>query len=288
MVSVRSFMLQLYYRLQYPGRVLANAQREAHGRAPVMVLAYHRIADDAATPWTQSTASFARQIEWLKQHIDLISFAEAQSRIRSGRNHRAAVSITFDDGYAANSVAAIPLLLREQIPCTYFVTSRSVLEGVPFYHDADLGKPLALNTPAQIREMSDAGIEIGNHSWSHPDFGKIRDVDLLFREVVTSGEELSNLVGRPIRYFAFPFGHHRNMNAGVFRLAKEHGYEAVCSAYGGYNFPGDDAFHLQRIMADSALIRLKNWLTVDPRKLMTIERFEYDVADSPLAVGASP
>jgi len=286
-MSFRSLMLHVSYRLRYPGRALVNAERAARGMAPVMVLAYHRIADDAATPWTQSTASFANQIRWLKRHFDLVSLAEAQRRIHSGRNHRAAASVTFDDGYADNCRAAIPLLIREGIPCTYFVASGAVLEGVPFYHDAHVGKRLALNTPDEIREMAAAGIEIGNHSQTHLDLGQVHDLDTLYREVVTSGEELSNLTGKPVRYFAFPFGHPPNMNAEVFRLAREHGYLGVCSAYGGYNFPGDDAFHLQRIMADDELIRLKNWMTVDPRKLAGIKRFEYGDAEWSAAAGAS-
>ena len=46
-----------------------------------------------------------------------------------------AVAITFDDGYAENCRQAIPLLVRNQIPCTYFVTLENVLEGKPFAHD---------------------------------------------------------------------------------------------------------------------------------------------------------
>ena len=48
----------------------------------------------------------------------------------------------------------------------------------------------------------------------------------------------------------------------------------VCSAYGGYNYPGDDPFHVHRIPAVCEMLRLKNWLTADPRKIHT-RRFEY-------------
>ena len=53
----------------------------------------------------------------------------------------------------------------------------------------------------------------------------------------------------------------------AFHVAWEAGYAGVCSAYGGYNFPGDDPFHLRRFHADCEFIRFKNWLTIDPRKL---------------------
>ena len=78
-----------------------------------------------------------------------------------------------------------------------------------------------------------------------------------------------------MRYFAFPFGQHKNLNPNAFALAKESGFEGVCSAYGGYNFAGDDPFHLQRIHVDNDLIRLKNWVTVDARKLAMVKRYEY-------------
>ena len=34
-------------------------------------------------------------------------------------------------------------------------------------------------------------------------------------------------------------------------MAFEYGYEGVCSAYGDYNFGGDDPFHIRRIHAET-------------------------------------
>ena len=73
----------------------------------------------------------------------------------------------------------------------------------------------------------------------------------------------------------------------VFQLAREAGFAGVCSAYGGYNVPGDDPFHLQRIHADPDIIRLKNWLTVDPRKLARVARFQYQMSQPPAQADAS-
>ena len=92
--------------------------------------------------------------------------------------------------------------------------------------------------------------------------------------MVVAGEELRQAIGRPVRYFAFPFGLSGHLNRTVFKLAHEFGYDGVCSAYGGYNFPGDDPFHLQRICADE-MLRVKNWVTVDPRKMRRPYRFDY-------------
>jgi peptidoglycan/xylan/chitin deacetylase (PgdA/CDA1 family) len=258
-----------------PCRWWTSALRAAEGQAPVMVLFYHRIADDYPNEWTASNRTFARQMRWLKKRFDMVSLSEAQRRLRSGSNKRPCVSVTFDDGYADNCRQALPLLIREQIPCTYFVASRHVLEGKPFEHDVALGRPLAPNTPQQIRELAAAGIEVGAHTRNHTDLGKVTDPGRLDDELVGSKEDLEAITGKPVRYFAFPFGQRRNLSPAAFLLAKDAGFAAVCSAYGGYNFAGDDPFHLQRIHVDDDLIRLQNWVTVDSRKLALSQRYEY-------------
>lgn len=265
----KSLLLNLYYHASLPVRWWNDHCLRAEDRAPLMVLYFHRIADDDATPWTISNTLFARQIHWLQRHFELISLEETQRRIRSGANDRPAVSITFDDGYSENCRHAIPLLVRERIPCTYFVTAGNVLEGRPFKHDLLYGLNLDPNSLDQLKAMAAAGIDIGAHTYNHVDLGTTIDRHELFSEVVLAADELRAAIGHPVRYFAFPYGLHGNLSREAFRLGAEAGYEAMCSAYGGFNYPGDDPFHLQRIPVDSTMIRLKNWVTGDPRKLRT-------------------
>jgi peptidoglycan/xylan/chitin deacetylase (PgdA/CDA1 family) len=275
MQSCKLNVLKLYYYGTWPYRCCRNYHRARSGRAPIMVLYYHRVADDVSNNVTCPNRTFARQMSWLKANFEMVSLAEAQQRIRSGVNHRPCVSITFDDGYADNCRFALPLLVREQIPCTYFVSTRYVFGGMPFPHDLEQGLRFAPNTLAELKDMAAAGIEIGAHTRSHVDLGRVTDPARLLDEVTTAGEELQAALERPVRYFAFPYGQHENLNRAAFQTAYEAGYEGVCSAYGGFNLPGDDAFHIQRIHADPELIRLKNWLTGDPRKRQ-IARFEYE------------
>ena len=276
----KQLLLNLYYHATVPARAWSYRRRTSRGRQPAIVLFWHRIADDRATPWTTSNALFARQISWLQKRFPLVSLEEAQRRIRQGDNREPCVSITFDDGYSDNCRKAIPLLVERHIPCTYFVTAHNVLAGEPFSHDLALGHRLAVNTVEELRTMAAAGIEIGAHAFNHANLGAISDVQLLHHEVVESREVLRDAIGRPIRYFAFPFGLHANLSPAAFALAKEAGYAGACSAYGGFNFAGDDPFHLQRISADGPMICLKNWCTLDPRKLHT-PRFEYRTVEVP-------
>lgn len=237
---------------------------EQGGRAPISVIVFHRIADDRANAWTTSTADFTRAIGWLRSNFELISLSEAQRRIGSEASHKVSVCVTFDDGYAENCDVALPLLVEQGIPCTYFVTTQPVLEQTPFPHDVRMGRVFKPNTIDELRSFAGQGIDIGAHTRTHPDVGQISDSETLFDEVVRARDDLQEALGKDVRYFAFPFGGRENLSAEAFELARQAGYAGACSAYGDYNFPGGDAFHLQRRCVDGSLLRVKNWVTMDP------------------------
>jgi peptidoglycan/xylan/chitin deacetylase (PgdA/CDA1 family) len=268
-------LLSLYYHGSLPWRAWNNRASAWAGMAPIAVLMYHRVADDRATEWTTSNRMFARQIDWLARHFEIIALGEAQRRMQFGVNRRMAVCITFDDGYADNCLTALPLLVRRRIPCTYFVTTENVLNQTPFAHDLKLGASPRPNTTGQIRALAEAGIEIGGHTRTHADLGALGRRDRLWDEIVLAADELSAIAGRPIRHFAFPFGQHKNLSPLAFALAEEAGFDGVCSAYGGYNLPGDDPFHLQRIAVGEDMLRMKNWVTFDPRKPAITPRYDF-------------
>jgi hypothetical protein len=98
----------------------------------------------------------------------------------------------------------------------------------------------------------------------------------LNREIVDSKHEIEAAIGRPVRYFAFPFGQHAHLSARAFEIGRQVGYAGLCSAYGGYNHVGGDPFHLQRLHGDPCLDYLKNWLDFDPRVGRT-RRFNYQL-----------
>lgn len=261
----KRWLLNVYYHASRPYRRRALARAARDGCVPISVLFYHRVADEHPCSWTVSRTVFSRQIDWLQSRCELISLDEVQRRMRGRCSTHPAVSITFDDGYAENCDHAIPLLIERRIPCTYFVTLDPILTGSAFPHDTALGKNLPPNTLEQLRAMADAGVEIGAHGRHHFSLGAIRDPRRLRDEVVAARDELADALGHPVRYFAFPFGQFTDLRADVFTLAREAGLLGVCSAYGGYNRPGDDPFHLQRIHVDNDLVRLKNRVTIDPR-----------------------
>jgi peptidoglycan/xylan/chitin deacetylase (PgdA/CDA1 family) len=271
--ACRAPLLDLYYLATLPQRRQSAAQWESDHKAPITVLFYHRVADSEPNDWTIPTEQFRRQISWVKDRLDVVTLEEAQRRIAAQGNDRPAVSITFDDGYADNCATALPWLLKNNVPFTYFVTTNHIQSGEPFAHDVAAGRPLPPNTVEQIRALAASGAEIGAHSRSHADLGRLADKQALHDEIVGSKRDLEAIIDRSVRYFAFPFGRPENLSNEAIRVAFHAGLRGVCSAYGGYNLPGDDPFHVQRIHGDPEWARFRNWLTFDPRKLRQPKQF---------------
>ena len=280
--SPHELALTAYYYATLHARRREAIMRAGQFREAVRILFYHRVANDSPNPWTISTSAFAAQINWLRSRFDLVSLAEAQERIDCHRNRFPTACITFDDGYAENLRFAIPLLLKHKIPCTYFVATDFVTHGKPFPHDTAARRPLPVHTLSEIRDLAAAGVEIGAHTRTHANLGGELSPERLVSEIVGSKRDLEAAIGKPVRYFAFPYGQHENLSATAFRVAYAAGFAGVCSAYGGYNWPGDDAFHLRRFHADEAFIRFMNWMTVDSRKVRL--QHDFDPGDFRTAV----
>jgi peptidoglycan/xylan/chitin deacetylase (PgdA/CDA1 family) len=269
----KDLALRLYYYTTLPNRWLWNKWLAKAGRLPIVILFYHRVAQQQDNPWTIANHRFETHLRWLGRRYEFISLAETQRRLRDGCSHQPAVSITFDDGYADNCEFALPYLIKHRIPCTYFVSSHNVLEGHPFPHDVQNGLPLRTNTEDQIRALAAAGIEIGTHTKNHVDLGKVTDPAALNSEIVSSREQLESVIQRPVRYFAAPYGFPNNISVRAIELIRASGFKGFCSAFGGYNHPGQDTYHLRRIHGDPEFIRLKNWVSIDPRKRYVGQQF---------------
>ena len=267
MSLLRDGLLQSYKLATSRSRGRIRAALEQSGQCPAAVLFYHRVADQHPNGWTIGQSDFGRHLDWLGSRCEFATLAEIRESQRAGRRDRLQVCVTFDDGYGENCDWALPQLLNRNIPCVYFVTASNVEQQRPFPHDRECGIELPVNTIEQIRHFANRGIEIGCHTATHPDLGLPLPTSRLRAEIVDSRHRLQDWTGQSIDYFAFPYGQPENISQAAIDVVIEAGFRGFVSAYGGWNWPGEDDFHLQRIHGDPGIARLSNWLTLDPRKL---------------------
>lgn len=108
----------------------------------------------------------------------------------------------------------------------------------------------------QVREMSQAGMEFGSHSVSHPILATMSDPAALHFELHHSKVTLERETGRPVIAFAYPVGGRGAVNARVLAAVAQSGYEFAFTYEPGVNKPSSgDRFLLKRIPVERYITR---------------------------------
>lgn len=189
------------------------------------VLLYHTVSRNPRDELYVTPEDFRRQMEWLSVHGRRgVSLDEVLNGGRDG------VALTFDRLTRDEHEIVIPELRRRGWTATFFVCTSS-LRG-----------PGAL-TPEELRGIAETGFAIESHSVRHLWLTRRTD-DLVKGELVDSRREIEALTGRPVRYFAYPFG---AVDERVKRLARESGYQAAFAVTPGRSFEDADPYALRRV-----------------------------------------
>jgi peptidoglycan/xylan/chitin deacetylase (PgdA/CDA1 family) len=202
-----------------------------------MVWMYHSVEPDHQDPFkaTVSPARLDRQMRWLRSNrLRGVSIGELLDARAEG-SARGLVGLTFDDGYQDFFRYAMPVLERYGFAATVFVLSGR-LGG---HNEWDpLRQRKKLLTADEIRNVADAGMEIGSHGLTHLSLPDVDDA-VLSAETVNSRATLGELLGQPIRGFCYPYG---NLDGRVVTAVQAAGYEYACAtepshAIGRYALP---------------------------------------------------
>jgi len=217
-----------------------------------VVLCYHSI-HPAKSFASASPTVFGHHLDWLAENCDVVPLVQILRAVQTPRRARPAVAITFDDGYLDNYEFAFPLLHSRRLPATFFVTA-GLLERDPAavvrkktlrQSTYDEVQPLEW---AQVRAMHAAGMEIGAHTYSHPNLAvlsRARARDELWR----SKQIIEDRLGQPVRSMAYPFGKAgRHFTSETATLVEAIGYEYACAVLFRAVRPSDSRFAIPRLI----------------------------------------
>ncbi len=223
---------------KYSGAMAAQ-ERLAYwsGRRFMSAVLFHRVTDEIPPDGlTVTTAWFRDFCGLMRDRFNVVPLAELYQILMTGATPALrTVAITFDDCYRDNLFAA-RVLAEHKLPATFFIPTKYV--GTDHVFDWDIGlKTMANLTWADVQEMQQLGHEIGSHSVSHPDMG-VLSLSEARCELAESKSTLEDLLQRPVRWFAFPYGGRANCPVEQLALAREVGYEACFSAFRGFIEPG--------------------------------------------------
>src|SRR5215510_3787918 len=115
---VRSVLPKLLHRMILLHRAVLRNQ--------LTILYYHAIISTplAVHNWCfVDKSSFISQIQYLKNHFEVLPLSDAVRRLKNGRISRPTAVVTFDDGFQNNYDLAFPILREMGVPATIFLVT---------------------------------------------------------------------------------------------------------------------------------------------------------------------
>lgn len=125
-----------------------------------------------------------------------------------------------------------------------FVTSARV----PVARDGEGGEGQAqlMLDWAEMRAMTEARIDFGSHTCSHPIMTRIPPGDLA-REIADSKRAIEAELGIPCVFFAYPNGRAEDCPERIGEMLAAQGYAAACANVHGFNDAATDRMMLRRL-----------------------------------------
>lgn len=219
-------------------------------RCPILMYHYIGEVPQDATPLrrdlTVTAAQLAEQIAWLRDNgYTTITLAQlAAALLDSADLPEKPVALTFDDGYADAYEVAAPTLAQSGMVGTFFLIS------------GRMDQPGYLSW-TQAAELARAGMEIGNHSATHPDLTAL-DRTAQQAEIEAAATAIEAAVGARPQAFCYPLGRY---TLTTVALLKETGHRVAVTTRDGTVQYGRYPYALRRVrVRGSTTLRTFAWL----------------------------
>jgi len=219
-------------------RRLLNSTRN-DSRGPVLLMYHGTPEDEPDLQFSTRAANFAAQLDLLQAFgwhtariCDLDSPAALPERT---------VIITFDDGYADNFNGGFEPLVRRGMVASWFIVSSCIGKRAQWLDSPPAQRQMLSST--QLRKMHSAGMEVGSHTRTHADLGKL-DQHRLKDEIHGARTDLEEILGAAVTSFAYPYGRFRPAAVEAVQAA---GYRHACTTRPGWYNNSDSPLQLRRI-----------------------------------------
>jgi peptidoglycan/xylan/chitin deacetylase (PgdA/CDA1 family) len=195
-----------------------------------LVLCYHAVSPEWPIGLAVTPEALDRQVSWLLERgYTPATFYEAVVHPPAQKTF----AVTFDDGWISVLHHGFPVLSRLGVPATVFVstsftdTPEKPLVGPDLveWHEGPYRDELYCLSWPQLRELSEAGWEIGSHTMRHAWLTRVGE-ERLHEELRGSKARCEEALDRPCRTIAYPKG---DFDERVERAAGAAGYEAAAA-----------------------------------------------------------
>jgi peptidoglycan/xylan/chitin deacetylase (PgdA/CDA1 family) len=178
---------------------VANPVAVMH-RPQVPILCYHQIRE-----WSPSDSKTAKDYI-----VPIEKFRDQMKALAENGYHTISPDQLYDYLVKGTALPSKPFLLTyDDTRAEQFTIAREEMKkygfkGVYFIMTVSLGRP-GYMTREEVKELSDEGNVIGSHTWNHSNVKNYTAKDWPL-QVDKPSQQLENITGKPVEYFAYPFG----------------------------------------------------------------------------------
>lgn len=179
------------------------------GTSATVILQYHHVSEDTPKSTSIAPAQFTKHLQYLKDnHFNVVPLSTLVNALKNQQPIAdKTVVITFDDAYQSIFTHAKPLLEQFNYPYTIFINPSTIV------NKADTQKANSFLSWQQIKTLSDEGVIIANHGFTHDSIARVpaelNEKEWLLRyeaDLLKSEQIIKEKTGQSWRYFAYPYG----------------------------------------------------------------------------------
>jgi len=187
----------------YPSKNISQkiaSAAEILAKKQVPILCYHQIRDWKATD-SKKAKDYIVPVDAFKQQMKMLA---------DSGYHTILPDELYDYLTKGTPLPSKPVMLSfddtdlEQYSIAYPEMQKYHFKGVFFIMTVSLNRPHYMSSQ-QVKELSDAGNVIGSHTWDHHNVKQYQGKDWEI-QIDKPTKLLESITGKPIRYFAYPFG----------------------------------------------------------------------------------
>jgi len=215
------------------------------------VFAYHDVGptDRNFTRYSVSPGRLRWQLRTAQSWgLRFVALSELVDALLTGGELDGRGAVVFDDGLIGVHRHAAPILAELGIPATLFAVSGALGTSPPWWPGS-----ARVMTGGELRELVEGGFAVASHARTHRSLPQLPWHELR-GELRGSRSALEDLLGQPIDYFAYPFGHHDHV---VRAAVLEAGYRAAFTFVNGRVTPGLDPARIPRLTMHQGLHRVR-------------------------------
>lgn len=189
---------------------------QKHPQKEVPVLCYHRIREIQPTDgpnlktYSVTPSGFASQMKTLHDqgYQTILPDQLYNNLVNNKPLPPKPIMITFDDTREEQYQIAAAELKKHNFKGVFFIMTVSINKS-------------GYMTASQIKNLSDNGHVIANHTWDHHMVTKYSAEDWI-TQLLKPQKKLEAIIGKPVHYFSYPFG---LWNATAIDVLQKNGYK---------------------------------------------------------------